>query len=240
MEEQWEDIQQKTMNAEDFEELVIEEPDQEKDLGQDDIGGKSPLSIGDMSATSDGDAASDLDDLATLHHQLRSHEVSWPNLTPVGTEDHLSRAFGIRMFWFFEARDRLNTLVPEIADQEFQPMELVSEYPEDWPQWRIDSFNTREAARLARRRKSFGEPQDPMSTPCIVKEGRKTGACAGATCSPRGVPRNSGTGQKEKVLSGGGGGAALRSAGVEGSCRMTSCKSRVSVRVARAAGAGGG
>jgi len=112
----------------------------------------------DESEDEEGEEAGRPDDagLVRLRRKLRRHEISWPQPTSLGTEDHLSRAFDIRLFWFFEARDRMAMLVPEVAEREFEPLEGVSEYPPDWPQWKVDSFNLREAARSARRRRSLG------------------------------------------------------------------------------------
>lgn len=93
------------------------------------------------------EAAADTDEVAELRKHVRRHEISWPQPTALGMEDHLSRAFDIRLFWFFEARDRLNNSVPELQEQ---PLEPIHEYPADWPQWRIDSFELREAARAGR------------------------------------------------------------------------------------------
>lgn len=94
----------------------------------------------------------DLDSLELWHRWLERHAVVWPPPTVLDMEDHLSRAYDIFIFWFFEARDRANTLLPESAQRPPEPLACIPEYPLDWPQWRIDSFELREAARAARGR----------------------------------------------------------------------------------------
>lgn len=86
---------------------------------------------------------------ADLAAQLRRHYVVWPQPVKLDMEDHLCRAFDIITFWFFEARDRINSMVPALQPS-MQPMTVIHEYPPDWPPWRISSFELRKAARAAR------------------------------------------------------------------------------------------
>eukprot|EP00405_Crypthecodinium_cohnii_P023690 CAMPEP_0206488018 /NCGR_PEP_ID=MMETSP0324_2-20121206/42091_1 /ASSEMBLY_ACC=CAM_ASM_000836 /TAXON_ID=2866 /ORGANISM="Crypthecodinium cohnii, Strain Seligo" /LENGTH=758 /DNA_ID=CAMNT_0053966819 /DNA_START=245 /DNA_END=2522 /DNA_ORIENTATION=- len=90
--------------------------------------------------------------LRRLRRQLLNHEVSWPQLTPLGVEDHLSRAYDLSMFWFFESRDRVACLLPDYADRPFLPLEEIAEYPSEWPAWKIRSFEMRNAIRAGRRK----------------------------------------------------------------------------------------
>lgn len=89
------------------------------------------------------------DEVTPMRRRLQAHEVSWPQPTALDMEDHLSRAFDIVIFWFFEARDRASCALPEFQRSD-EPLECIHEYPPDWPQWRINSFELREAARAAR------------------------------------------------------------------------------------------
>lgn len=84
-----------------------------------------------------------------MRGRILRHHISWPAQTALDMEDHLSRAHDITVFWFFEWRDRAFAALPE----HWQPsgaLDCIHEYPLDWPQWRIDSFQLRETARSAR------------------------------------------------------------------------------------------
>lgn len=89
------------------------------------------------------------DELASLRYRLQRHAISWPQPTTLEMEDHLSRSYDIIIFWFFEMRDRTNNALQEIQNTK-EPLECIHEYPLEWPQWRIHSFDFREAARAAR------------------------------------------------------------------------------------------
>merc|ERR1711879_928637 len=89
------------------------------------------------------------DDMSPVLNRLRRHKTHWPPRTVLDMEDHLCRAPDLEVFWFFEMRDRANNSLAEpIA--ETGPCGTVHEYPPDWPQWRIESFELREAARAGR------------------------------------------------------------------------------------------
>merc|ERR550525_265061 len=84
-----------------------------------------------------------------LRRRIERHEIVWPQPTALDMEDHLSRAHDMIIFWFFEARDRISSSLPE-PQQPSEILDVIQEYPSYWPQWRIDSFDLREAARAAR------------------------------------------------------------------------------------------
>eukprot|EP00440_Ansanella_granifera_P023171 gb/GFBE01025161.1/.p1 GENE.gb/GFBE01025161.1/~~gb/GFBE01025161.1/.p1 ORF type:complete len:591 (+),score=102.41 gb/GFBE01025161.1/:1-1773(+) len=85
--------------------------------------------------------------------RVQRHVATWPPQTALDMEDHLSRAHDIFSFWFFEMRDRVSNALPE-----FKPrtLERVTEYPSDWPQWKIDSARLREEASYSRRKSGAG------------------------------------------------------------------------------------
>lgn len=96
----------------------------------------------------------------------------------------MSRAFDIETFWFFEGRDRIG-----ILGRDFEPLAGIPEYPQDWPQWKRDSFDLRMAARAGRvaaesaaqrRRLSGGGESEAPAEPDEV-------AALAATQSPDGV-----------------------------------------------------
>lgn len=141
-----------------------------------------------------------------LRELLSRHKVTWPCPTTLGTEDHLSRAFDIQIFWFFEKRDRMNNLVPEIQERQLGTMPAILEYPADWPQWRIDSFELRQKVRAGRASSSGPEASPskgndaafasargvaPTPSPAEVagsmqgRRGAGAGACAGAAADAR-------------------------------------------------------
>mmetsp|Transcript_150506 Transcript_150506/g.288398 ORF Transcript_150506/g.288398 Transcript_150506/m.288398 type:complete len:577 (-) Transcript_150506:204-1934(-) len=109
------------------------------------------------------------EELATWRASIEEHALVWTNPTILDMEDHLSRAHDIEAFWFFEARDRANMAVQsELLPEPCRP---IPEYPTDWPQWKIDSFNTREAVRTARadpaRRDSQQRPPTVAAVPAF-------------------------------------------------------------------------
>jgi len=85
-----------------------------------------------------------------LPQRLRRHVIQWGEPVPLTEEDLLRRAQDISTCMFFETRDRIRNNLPEFADNPTSPLACIAEYPPDWPQWRIDSFDLREAARAAR------------------------------------------------------------------------------------------
>lgn len=82
------------------------------------------------------EAHRDLEAKAASSHELefrrwrrrvRSHRPIWPLRTALDMEDHLSRSHDIYVFWFFEARDRVSSAVPD-----FKPLAPKLEpVPED-------------------------------------------------------------------------------------------------------------
>eukprot|EP00927_Polykrikos_kofoidii_P009606 TRINITY_DN14009_c0_g1_i1.p1 TRINITY_DN14009_c0_g1~~TRINITY_DN14009_c0_g1_i1.p1 ORF type:complete len:557 (-),score=121.84 TRINITY_DN14009_c0_g1_i1:81-1751(-) len=90
------------------------------------------------------------DEEVELRHRIREHVIVWGECTELDSEDLLSRAFDIRQFSFFEARDRAEALVSTSERLVCEPFECIPEYPPGWPRWKIDSFELREAARAGR------------------------------------------------------------------------------------------
>lgn len=154
------------------------------------------------------------EDFAAWRDSIQEHQMVWTNPTVLDMEDHLSRAHDIEAFWFFEARDRANIAVQ--AELRPVPCKPILEYPADWPQWRIDSFNMRDAMRSARAdsaRRERPRPSDlavddtslpsstvstprPMfprtaSAPATLGNGKRGSAAAGSarSVSPKGMPR---------------------------------------------------
>ncbi|CAE8589577.1 unnamed protein product, partial [Polarella glacialis] len=97
-------------------------------------------------------------DAADLRSRLRRHRISWPAQTALDMEDHLSRAHDIFVFWFFEARDRVDNSL-----KDFEPtsgfMDQIPEYPADWASWRVDSARLREQAAWNRRKSGTHGPR---------------------------------------------------------------------------------
>jgi len=81
---------------------------------------------------------------------IRQHRMDWPAQTILDAEDHLCRAFG----WdCFVAYDRWHNARASLAAAGLlldTALTAVPEYPADWPQWKIDSFDVQEAARAGR------------------------------------------------------------------------------------------
>lgn len=102
-------------------------------------------------AQADVEEPDEADELAALHRRLQRHRLTWPAPTALDMEDHLSRAHDIVIFWFFEARDRTASALPDWKPSQ-EVLEAIPEYPPDWPQWRIDSFELRQAAQAGRAR----------------------------------------------------------------------------------------
>lgn len=89
-----------------------------------------------------------------LKEKLSRHQILWTEKPVLGTDDHLSRAWSIEEFWFFEMRDRVPVDKRPIPEQ----LEEIPEHPPDWPGWKTQSYDSREAMRRdkdARRSKSL-------------------------------------------------------------------------------------
>lgn len=96
-------------------------------------------------------ALHEMGSLSDVHAALEAHVVCWPAPTALDLEDHLSRAPDIRIFWFMDVRDRMYTAAMLANwEQSAVPLEPIHEYPQNWPQWRINSFELREACRAGR------------------------------------------------------------------------------------------
>jgi len=117
----------------------------------------------------DDDAGDVLQDLyEDLPQRLRRHVIQWGDPVPLTEEDLLSRAHDIETFWFFETRERILNKLPEFAENPAPPLECIAEYPPDWPQWRIDSFDLREAARAARSNSLTPKSRRTPPTPVLL------------------------------------------------------------------------
>jgi len=91
------------------------------------------------------------DSISDVRAALESHILCWPAPTALDLEDHLSRAPDVRIFWFLDVRDRMyNAAMAEDWEQSSTALEPIQEYPPGWPQWRIDSFELRQACRANR------------------------------------------------------------------------------------------
>jgi len=88
------------------------------------------------------------DEVDIFHRAVARHTMCWTEepVPEITTEDLLSRAPDLDTFWFFERRERMAFL--EVQDPE--PLETVDEYPLEWSQWRIDSFEQRQAMKRDR------------------------------------------------------------------------------------------
>eukprot|EP00930_Biecheleria_cincta_P092833 TRINITY_DN8288_c1_g2_i1.p1 TRINITY_DN8288_c1_g2~~TRINITY_DN8288_c1_g2_i1.p1 ORF type:complete len:911 (-),score=171.44 TRINITY_DN8288_c1_g2_i1:174-2906(-) len=96
-------------------------------------------------------------DADAWRQRVRSHSIKWTPLSTLDMDDHLSRAFDIYEFWFFESRDRVSNKLPK-----FEPTKLpdrIPEFPPNWPQWRIDSARLRDEASWRRRKSGGGARQ---------------------------------------------------------------------------------
>jgi len=110
--------------------------------------------------------AKEAEDEEGLSQVLGSHQVMWPSLPTLGTEDYLSRASDLGMFWFFEKRDRANQALfsPELnqelpgrlpsgswqGDYDGPVLASIQEMAE-WPRWRLASLEFRDAVRFDKR-----------------------------------------------------------------------------------------
>mmetsp|Transcript_80728 Transcript_80728/g.159966 ORF Transcript_80728/g.159966 Transcript_80728/m.159966 type:complete len:455 (-) Transcript_80728:99-1463(-) len=108
------------------------------------------------------------DDYEDLPQRLRRHVIQWGDPVPLTEEDLLSRAHDIYTFWFFETRERILNKLPEFVENPPPPLECIAEYPPDWPQWKIDSFDLREAARAARSTSLTPKARRTPPTPVLL------------------------------------------------------------------------
>lgn len=105
----------------------------------------SAIEIGDVEG-SDQEDVGEASELDKWRHKIICHQPDWPAQPLLDMEDHLSRSFDIRIFWFFELRDR--------RDKHFggdlppaQELESIPEFPPSWSQWQIESARSRSAMR---------------------------------------------------------------------------------------------
>jgi len=103
-----------------------------------------------------------------LPQRLRRHVIQWGEPVPLTEEDLLSRAHDIYTFWFFETRERIANKLTEFDENPTSPLACIAEYPPDWPQWRIDSFDLREAARAARSSSLTPKSRRTPPTPVLL------------------------------------------------------------------------
>lgn len=97
----------------------------------------------------------DIMDAESLKRRIKRHFIKWPAQTALDMEDHLSRAHDIYVFWFFESRDRTSMVLSDFKPKD-KHLDVISEFPPDWPQWKIDSMKMREEASWRRRKSGSG------------------------------------------------------------------------------------
>mmetsp|Transcript_60389 Transcript_60389/g.143952 ORF Transcript_60389/g.143952 Transcript_60389/m.143952 type:complete len:419 (-) Transcript_60389:175-1431(-) len=90
-------------------------------------------------------------DMAQLRCDIISHTIRWGEQTALDMEDFLSRASDFETFLWINRRDIISQkFVQDVPPEGGSELETVPEYPPEWPAWRINSYELREAVRACR------------------------------------------------------------------------------------------